>query len=46
MVKKYGIGMSVIETLATLIMVLVVCMLSVPSIMHIGFTHLKYKIKL
>jgi hypothetical protein len=45
MIRKYGIGMRLIETPATLIMVLVVCVVSVPSIIHIGLEHLKYKIK-
>jgi len=46
MKKKHGMGMSLIETPATLIMVLVVCVVSVPAIISIGFEHLKYKIKL
>ena len=43
---KHGISMRLIETLAALMMVLVVCVASVPSIMYIGFKHLRYKIKL
>ena len=43
---KHWIGMRLIETLAALIMVLVICVVSVPSIMYIGFKHLRYKIKL
>jgi hypothetical protein len=46
MEKNHGIGMSLMEVLAALIMVLVVFVASVPSIMLIGFKHLKYKIKL
>ncbi len=44
--KKNGIGIRLIEILAALIMALVVCVVSVPSIMYIGFKHLRYKIKL
>jgi hypothetical protein len=46
MIDKHGIGMRLIETLAALIMVLVVCVASVPSVMCIGFKRLRYKIKL
>jgi hypothetical protein len=46
MKDKHGIGMRLIETLAALIMVLVICVASVPPIMYIGFKHLRYKIKL
>lgn len=46
MKKKYGVGIRLIETLATLPIVLLVCVISVPSILRIGFRHLKYKIKL
>jgi hypothetical protein len=46
MKDKYGIGMRLIETLAALIMVLVVCVASVPSVVCIGFKHLRSKIKL
>jgi hypothetical protein len=46
MKDKHGIGMRLIETLATMVLVLVVCVASVPSIMYIGFKHLRYKIKL
>jgi hypothetical protein len=44
--KKNGIGIRLIEILAALIMALVVCVVSVPSIMYIGFKYLRYKIKL
>jgi len=43
--KKHRISMHFIETLAAFIMVLVVCVVSVPSILYIVFTHLRYKIK-
>jgi hypothetical protein len=46
MKDKHGIGIRVIGTLVTLVMFLVVCVASVPSIMYIGFKHLRYKIKL
>jgi hypothetical protein len=46
MKDKHGISMRLVGTLATLMMVLVVCVASVPSIMCIGFKHLRYKIKL
>jgi hypothetical protein len=46
MEKKHGIGMNLIATLAGMIMVLVVCVLSVPSIISIGLKHLRYKVKL
>jgi hypothetical protein len=44
--KNRGIGMSLIGTLAALIMILVVCVVSLPSILYMGFKHLRYKIKL
>ena len=43
MKKKHGIGMSLIATLAALIMVLVV---GVVSVLYIGLKHLRDKIKL
>jgi hypothetical protein len=46
MKKKHGIGMSLIVTLATLIMVLIVGVVSLPSIISIGLKHLRNKIKL
>jgi hypothetical protein len=45
MKNKHGIGMRLIETPATFIMVLVVCVVSVPAILYMGFKYLKYKIK-
>lgn len=46
MKKKHGIGMCLIETPATLIMVLVACVVSVPAILYIGFEYLRYKVRL
>ena len=46
MIDKHGIGMRLIEALAALTMVLIICVASVPSIMYIGFKHLRHKIKL
>ena len=45
MKEKHGMGISIIETLATLPIVIFVCVISVPSILRIGFKHLKYKVK-
>jgi hypothetical protein len=45
MKNKHGMGIRLIETLVTLPIVLFVCLVSVPSIIRIGFEHLKYKIK-
>ena len=45
MIRKYGIGMRLIETPATVIMVLFVCVMSVPALIYIGFKYLMYKIK-
>jgi hypothetical protein len=44
--KKHGIGMSLIASLAALILVLIIGVVSVPSIINIGLKHLRYKIKL
>jgi hypothetical protein len=44
--KRHGIAMSLIATLAGLILVLIIGFVSVPSIIYIGLKHLKYKIKL
>ena len=46
MKRKHTIGMRIMETPATLVMVLVVCLVSIPEIIYIGFEHLKYKIRL
>jgi hypothetical protein len=46
MKSKHSIGMRLIETPAIFIMVLFVCVVSVPAIMYIGLKHLKYKIKI
>ena len=45
MKRKHSIGMRLIETPATLIMVLVVCVVSVPALVYLGFKYLWYKIK-
>ena len=46
MEKKHGIWIDLAATLAGVIMVLVVCVLSVPSIISIGLKHLRHKVKL
>ena len=46
MKRKYSIGMGIMETPATLIVILLVCAVSVPFILYIGLKHLKYKIRL
>jgi hypothetical protein len=43
MEMKHGIWMNLIATLAGMIMVVVICALSVPSIISIGLKHLRYK---
>ena len=45
MKKKHGMSIRLIEALVALPIVLFVCVVSVPSIIRIGFEHLKYKIK-
>jgi competence protein ComGC len=45
MKNKHGMGIRLIEMLVTLPIILFVCVVSVPSIIRIGFEHLKYKIK-
>jgi hypothetical protein len=44
--KKYGIAISLIATLAALVLVLIIGLVSIPSIIYIGLKHLRYKIKL
>lgn len=46
MKDKHLIGIRLLETLAALIMALIVCVVSVPSLIYIGFIHFKHKIKL
>ncbi|RPJ77893.1 MAG: hypothetical protein EHM20_05200 [Alphaproteobacteria bacterium] len=45
MKKKHGIGMSLIVTLAALIMVLLIGIVSVPSIISLSLKHSKEKVK-
>jgi len=45
MKNKQGVGIRYIETLATLPILLLICVISVPFIIYIGFKHLMYKIK-
>ncbi len=44
--KKHGIAMSLIAALAAFVLVLIIGVVSVPSIIYIGLKHLRYKIKL
>lgn len=44
--KKHGIAMSLIATMAALVLVLIIGVISVPSIIGIGLEHLRQKIKL
>jgi hypothetical protein len=46
MKRKHGIGMSLIVTLAALIMIIIIGVLSLPSIIYMGLKHLRNKIKL
>ena len=43
--KKRGITMSLIATLAALVLVLIISVVSIPSIIYIGLKHLRNKIK-
>lgn len=44
--KKHGIAVSLIATLAALVLVFIIGLVSIPSITYIGLKHLRYKIKL
>jgi len=44
--KKYGIAISLIAPLAALVLVLIIGLVSIPSITYIGLKHLRHKIKL